>query len=42
MQDKTLVDLRNVYRSEDVISQGFAYFGIGRPASSMDLKQAAQ
>jgi UDPglucose 6-dehydrogenase len=42
MRTKTLVDLRNVYRSEDVTSQGFAYFSIGRPASSMELKQAAQ
>jgi len=42
MQARTLVDLRNVYRSEDVTSQGFAYFSIGRPAPSMELKQAAQ
>lgn len=42
MQAKTLVDLRNVYRSEDVTSHGFAYFSIGRPASSTAQKMAAQ
>ena len=42
MQAKTLVDLRNVYRSEDVTSQGFAYFSIGRPAFSIAQKLAAQ
>lgn len=42
MQAKTLVDLRNVYRPEDVIRQGFAYFGIGRPTSPTELKHAAQ
>ena len=42
MQAKTLVDLRNVYHPEDVTSRGFAYFGIGRPASSSEPKQAAQ
>jgi hypothetical protein len=41
MQAKTLVDLRNVYRAEDVTSQGFAYFSIGRPASSTEKKLAA-
>ena len=38
MQAKTLVDLRNVYRPEDVTSQGFAYFSIGRPAFSTGAK----
>jgi UDPglucose 6-dehydrogenase len=42
MQAKTLVDLRNVYNPEDVTRQGFAYFGIGRPATSKDLKHATQ
>ena len=42
MQARTLVDLRNVYRSEDVTGQGFAYSGIGRPSSPVALKQAAQ
>lgn len=42
MQAKTIVDLRNVYRPEHVTSQGFAYFGIGRPTSSEELKYAAQ
>jgi UDPglucose 6-dehydrogenase len=42
MEAKILVDLRNVYNPEDVIRQGFAYFGIGRPATSKDLKHAAQ
>jgi UDPglucose 6-dehydrogenase len=42
MKAKILVDLRNVYRPEDVTGQGFAYSGIGRPASSEALKQAAQ
>jgi UDPglucose 6-dehydrogenase len=42
MQAKILVDLRNVYRSEDVTSQGFTYFSIGRPASSIEQKLATQ
>ncbi|MEP7171913.1 MAG: UDP-glucose/GDP-mannose dehydrogenase family protein [Aestuariivirga sp.] len=42
MQAKTIVDLRNVYHPEDVTSQGFAYFGIGRPTSYRELKTAAQ
>ena len=31
MTQKVLVDLRNVYRAEDVRAQGFAYTSIGRP-----------
>jgi len=31
MTQKVLVDLRNVYRAEDVRGQGFAYTSIGRP-----------
>ena len=31
MTQKVLVDLRNVYRSEDVRRQGFTYTSIGRP-----------
>ena len=31
MRQKVLVDLRNVYRAEDVRDQGFAYTSIGRP-----------
>ncbi len=30
MRTRTLVDLRNVYRPEDVTSHGFAYFSVGR------------
>jgi UDPglucose 6-dehydrogenase len=29
-----LVDLRNVYRADEVRRQGFSYTGIGRPADS--------
>ena len=39
---KVLVDLRNVYRPEDVTSQGYAYSGIGRPTPSAEIKKAAQ
>ena len=42
MQVKVLVDLRNVYRPEDVTSQGYAYSGIGRPTPSAEIKKAAQ
>jgi UDPglucose 6-dehydrogenase len=42
MHTRTLVDLRNVYDPDDVTSQGFAYFGIGRSTSSKELKHAAQ
>ena len=42
MRTRTLVDFRNVYRPEDVTSQGFAYFCIGRPAASENPKQAAR
>ena len=31
MTQKVLVDLRNVYRAEDVRAQGFRYTSIGRP-----------
>jgi hypothetical protein len=31
MTQKVLVDLRNVYRAEEVREQGFAYTSIGRP-----------
>ena len=31
MKQKVLVDLRNVYRAEDVRAQGFRYTSIGRP-----------
>ena len=31
LADKVFVDLRNVYRPEDVRRRGFAYVGIGRP-----------
>jgi UDPglucose 6-dehydrogenase len=42
MRAKTIVDFRSVYRPEDVTSQGFAYFGIGRPSSLTKLRHAAQ
>jgi len=29
-----LVDLRNVYRADEVRRQGFSYTGIGRPADA--------
>jgi UDPglucose 6-dehydrogenase len=34
MQRPVLVDLRNVYRPEDVARHGFSYEGIGRPRSA--------
>lgn len=39
--DRNLVDLRNVYRAEDVLPFGFSYAGIGRPsqAAAPDLAE---
>ena len=34
MRTRTLVDLRNIYRPEDVTSRGFVYFSVGRPAAT--------
>ena len=31
MKTPLLVDLRNIYRKEEVRSEGFAYVGVGRP-----------
>jgi UDPglucose 6-dehydrogenase len=31
MATPVLVDLRNIYRAEDMLKQGFAYSGVGRP-----------
>jgi UDPglucose 6-dehydrogenase len=31
MAAPVLVDLRNVYRAEDVAAQGFTYESVGRP-----------
>ncbi len=31
MATPVLIDLRNIYRAEDMIEQGFAYSGVGRP-----------
>jgi UDPglucose 6-dehydrogenase len=33
MKQAVLVDLRNVYRAEEVARHGFAYESVGRPAS---------
>ena len=33
LTDRVLVDLRNVYRPEDVERRGFRYVGVGRPGS---------
>ena len=32
MADRVLIDLRNIYRPEEVVRQGFSYVGVGRPA----------
>ena len=42
MQTPILVDLRNVYRPEDVTSRGFAYFSVGRPVATELPKQVAR
>ena len=36
--DTVLVDLRNVYRREDIAKQGFRYFSIGRPDHDIALQ----
>ena len=40
MTSPVLVDLRNVYRPDEVARHGFAYTGIGRPAGATGLGQA--
>jgi len=34
LANPTVVDLRNIYRSEDMIQRGFSYHSIGRPSHS--------
>ncbi|MBV9955517.1 MAG: UDP-glucose 6-dehydrogenase, partial [Pseudolabrys sp.] len=34
MASPILLDLRNVYRPQDILNQGFSYHGVGRGASS--------
>jgi UDPglucose 6-dehydrogenase len=31
MASRVVVDLRNIYRAEELVRQGFSYFGIGKP-----------
>jgi UDPglucose 6-dehydrogenase len=40
MKAPCLVDLRNVYRSEDIVKHGFRYFSIGRPQHDIALSLA--
>jgi len=40
MRHPVLVDLRNIYRPEDMTRQGFAYESVGRPAVSAHDRQA--
>ncbi len=42
MATRILVDLRNVYRSQDVTGLGFAYFSIGRPSSPLEPTKASK
>ena len=35
LASKVVVDLRNVYRAEDVTRRGFAYYGIGQPGKPL-------
>lgn len=45
MNSPVLVDLRNVYRHDDVVSRGFHYVSVGRPegaGSGLDLSAAAE
>jgi UDPglucose 6-dehydrogenase len=37
MRDNVLVDLRNVYRMEEVTRKGFRYVSVGRPQVSVEL-----
>jgi UDPglucose 6-dehydrogenase len=37
MRDNVLVDLRNVYRMEEVARKGFRYVSVGRPQVSLEL-----
>ncbi len=32
MAKRVVVDLRNVYRAEELVKQGFSYFGLGKPS----------
>jgi len=38
MRSPSLVDLRNVYRREDIAKHGFRYFSIGRPDHDIALQ----
>ncbi|MCS6762473.1 MAG: UDP-glucose/GDP-mannose dehydrogenase family protein [Candidatus Devosia symbiotica] len=45
MKSPVLVDLRNVYSHEEVTSQGFAYFSVGRPVGAdgaLGVSEAAE
>jgi UDPglucose 6-dehydrogenase len=44
MKSAVLVDLRNVYRHDEVARHGFAYTSIGRPAggSAQSVAEAAE
>ncbi len=34
-----LIDLRNIYRPEDMAARGFSYISIGRPSEVQSLKR---
>jgi UDPglucose 6-dehydrogenase len=37
MRTPTVVDLRNIYRPEDLVKRGFSYLSIGRPMAELKL-----
>lgn len=41
MASPTIVDLRNIYRPEDVARRGFSYFSIGRPPAMPQTESSA-
>ena len=41
MRDNVLIDLRNVYRTEEVVRKGFRYVSVGRPQTDVETMSDA-
>ena len=41
MRDRILVDLRNIYRREEIERHGFAYASVGRPGRGHRRRKAS-
>jgi len=38
MKSPLMIDLRNIYRPEEMAEAGFDYYSIGRPSSRVEIK----